>query len=138
MFADVSLCILILGLIMLMLDWLVSAWFNRPPWLAPIVKRWWTWADEQFNLVHGFTQLFIVVDQLANVVFGNPFSKQTWADETMSSRCGRMHHRWPYKIYRWVIDNLLFGWWQGPNHCVNAYKKERTRYHSPPELRSPE
>lgn len=135
MFWDVSLCVIALFVVGLMLDWVLATLCDLSPWFMPTVKRWYSWLDERFNLTHGFTQLFIAFDQLANVIFGNPFSKQTWADETMSSRCGRMHHRWPYKVYRWLIDTLLFGWWQGANHCVNAYKKERTRYHSPPELR---
>lgn len=88
------------------------------------------------NFKHGMMQLFIAVDQLLNVML-NPFSEQTWADETISSRCGRLGHRYPYKVYKWVIDTLLFSWWQGPNHCVNAYEKEKERYNSPPEMRLP-
>ena len=38
------------------------------------------------NLGHGLMQLFIAFDQLLNVLT-NPFSDQTWADETLSSRC---------------------------------------------------
>lgn len=85
------------------------------------------------NFKHGCVQIFIAFDQLVNVL-SNPFSDETWADETISSRAGRLGHRYPYKIYKVVIDALFF--WQGPNHCVNAYKKERTRYHFPPEMRS--
>lgn len=85
------------------------------------------------NLKHGLIQLFIALDQLANVLT-NPFSDQSWADETLSSRCGRLGHRYPYKFWRVVIDVLFF--WQGPNHCVNAHKKELTRYHFPPSMRN--
>lgn len=138
MFADVSLYFAVIFVLLLMVDWVVSVLCNTSPWLSPIVKRWYRWADERFNLTHGFTQIWIAFDQLLNVILCNPFSKETWADETISSRCGRMFYRYPYKFWRWIIDNLLFGWWQGPNHCVNAYKKERTRYHSPPEMRNPE
>lgn len=81
---------------------------------------------------HGLIQLFIAFDQLLNVL-SNPFSKQSWADETLSSRCGRLGHRYPYKFWRAVIDALFF--WQGRDHCVNAYKKEKTRYHFPPDMR---
>ena len=84
------------------------------------------------TLAHGWVQLFIAVDQLVNVLT-NPFSKQTWADETLSSRCGRLGHRYPYKFWKPIIDALFF--WQGPNHCVKAFQKERARYHSPPEAR---
>lgn len=83
---------------------------------------------------HGFTQMFIAVDQLVNVFLGNPFSKETWADETISSRCGRLGHRYPYKIFKVVID-VMFRPFQGPNHCWNAYQKELTRYQFPPEKR---
>lgn len=81
---------------------------------------------------HGLVQLFIVFDQMLNVLT-NPFSKQSWADETLSSRCGRLGHRYPYKFWRVIIDALFF--WQGPGHCVNAHKKELTRYHFPPDMR---
>lgn len=86
-----------------------------------------------FNFKHGITQLFIAVDQLLNVL-SNPFSDQTWADETLSSRCGRLGHRNPYKFHKAYID-WVFKWFQGPNHCVNAMNKEMTRYHFPPSMR---
>jgi hypothetical protein len=85
------------------------------------------------NLKHGFYQMFIAVDQFVNV-FLNPFSEETWADETISSRCGRLGHRYPYKFWKVIID-AMFRPFQGPNHCVNAYKKELTRYQFPPEMR---
>lgn len=67
----------------------------------------------------------IGLDQLANtIVRGYP-------DETLSARAGRLIHRWPYKPYAFVVD-LMFYPFQGPNHCVNAHKKELTGYHSPP------
>ena len=84
---------------------------------------------------HGCVQLFIAVDQLLNVLT-NPFSKQTWADETLSSRCGRLGYRYPYKAWKILID-IVFYPLQGPNHCVNAFKKEQQRYNSPPEIRDP-
>lgn len=99
-----------------------------------LVREFKEWRDTQ-DLMHGLVQLFIAVDQLLNVLT-NPFSKNTWADESISSRCGRLGHRYPYKFWRFVIDNLLFGWWQGPNHCVNAYRKELTRYHFHPAMRN--
>ena len=82
---------------------------------------------------HGITQIFIALDQLANVLT-SPFSKQTWADETLSSRCGRLGHRNPYKFWKKIID-AVFEPFQGPDHCVKAYYKEMTRYHFPPEMR---
>lgn len=86
------------------------------------------------NLLHGLKQLFLAFDQLLNVL-ANPFSTETWADETISSRCGRLGHRYPYKIYKKVVD-VLFYPFQGPNHCVNAYHKELARYSFPPSMRS--
>lgn len=85
---------------------------------------------------HGITQIFIAIDQLLNVLLGNPFSKDTWSDETISSRCGRKGDAKPYKYYRVVIDWVFqYILRQGPDHCVNAYKKELTRYHFPPSMR---
>lgn len=84
-------------------------------------------------LRHGLFQLFIAGDQMLNVL-SNPFSRETWADETLSARCGRLGHRYPYKFWKAVID-AIFGLWQGPNHCENANKKEMARYNSPPATR---
>lgn len=86
------------------------------------------------QIYHGLMQLFISVDQLANVLT-NPFSAETWADETLSSRCGRLGHRYPYKFWKAVID-AIFGIWQGPNHCANAFQKECARYNCPPIMRN--
>lgn len=70
----------------------------------------------------------IGVDQLANVIlFG-------WPDETLSARCGRSIHRYPYKVWAKLIDAIFYPF-QGPNHCVNAYKKELTRYQFHPSMR---
>lgn len=84
---------------------------------------------------HGLMQIFIAFNQLLNVLT-NPFSEQTWADETISSRCGRLGHRYPYKFWKVVIDTIFYPF-QGQNHCVNAYKKEMRRYNFPPEMRDP-
>jgi len=83
---------------------------------------------------HGGIQLFIAIDQLVNVLT-NPFSFNTWADETVSSRCGRLGHRHPYKFWKGVIDFLFL--WQGEgSHCVRAYQNEMQRYNSPPIMRT--
>lgn len=87
------------------------------------------------NFKHGIVQLFIGCDQLLNVLT-NPFSLESWADETLSSRCGRLGHRYPYKFWQFVID-CLFRPFQGPNHCVNAYHKELSGYNFPPSMRNP-
>jgi hypothetical protein len=85
------------------------------------------------DIKHGLLQIFIALDQLVNVLL-NPFSTETWADETLSSRCGRLGHRYPYKFWKVCID-AVFGLWQGPNHCENAHKKEMARYNFPPSMR---
>lgn len=67
----------------------------------------------------------IGIHQAANtVLFGYP-------DETLSARCGRLGHRYPYKFWKVVIDSI-FHPFQGPGHCVNAHIKEGQRYQSPP------
>lgn len=96
------------------------------------MQRIITWGHK-IHLWHWLVQVFVAFDQLLNVLLG-PCSKHTWADETLSSRCGRLGHRYPYKFWKVVID-LLF-WWQGPDHCVNAYHKEKARYQMPPDMRS--
>lgn len=87
------------------------------------------------RFTHWLLQLAISIDQLANVLLA-PLSLNTWADETISSRCGRMGHRYPYKLYKVVIDAFFeYIVRQGPNHCENAHKKEMTRYQFPPSMR---
>ena len=84
-----------------------------------------------------FVQFWIAVDQLLGVglaLIFTPFSRNTWADETISSRCGRLIHRNPYKWMAVVIDAIFYPF-QGPNHCRNAYLKELTRYQFPPDMR---
>ena len=83
--------------------------------------------------IHWIVQLLIALDQLVNVLCA-PLSLQAWADETISSRCGRLGHRYPYKAYKVVIDAIFYPF-QGPNHCENAHKKELTRYQFPPSMR---
>lgn len=90
------------------------------------------------RLVRALILILIGIDQLLNVL-SNPLSDETWADETLSSRCGRLGHRNPYKFWARIID-AIFQPFQGPNHCRNAFEKEKSGYHMPPALRhgSPE
>ena len=91
------------------------------------------------NVGHWFLQLFIALDQLANVLV-TPFGAGVWADETLSCRAYRMwRDRKPWgRIWMPVID-LLFRWQplrsDAIGHCHQAYLRERERYNSPPELR---
>ena len=82
-------------------------------------------------------QLFIAVDQLANVLI-TPLQAGAYADETMSARAYRMDRDgkpWG-RVLRPLID-ILFFWQAVPGgHCWGAYVKERKRLHLPPEMRS--
>ena len=91
------------------------------------------------NPKHWFLQLFIVVDQLLNVLV-TPLHAGAWADETLSCRAYRMWRDgkpWG-RVWMPVID-FLFIWQTLPEgaigHCHGAYLKERQRYNLPPEMR---
>lgn len=104
-----------------------------------IIKDWFHWAfiteAKCWPVIkHGLTQMFISFDQLLNVWLF-PFSMNTWADETFSSRCGRLQHRYPYKIFGFIVDLLFYFQNNDLEHCRRAYEKEKTRYHFPPEMR---
>lgn len=72
-------------------------------------------------------QIAIAIDQLINALLGGG------ADETLSARCYRAHRDGKImgKVFMRPIDLLFF--WQGPNHCRNAYIKEFERKHYPSE-----
>lgn len=82
---------------------------------------------------HGISQIGNTLSQLFNVFMCNPFSKNTFAHETFSARCGRLGHLRPYTYYR-VAINAVFGLWDGPDHCEKAYRKLRDKVasNSPP------
>jgi len=62
-------------------------------------------------------QVTIALDQQANAILGGS------ADETMSSRCFRLHHIPTYRVLEKIV-NALFLPFQGPDHCKHAYEKE--------------
>jgi hypothetical protein len=62
-------------------------------------------------------QVAIAADQFVNAFFNGK------ADETMSSRCYRLHDRQPYKSYEKIIDAIFYPF-QGPGHCHGAYQSE--------------
>ncbi len=68
----------------------------------------------------------IAWDQLFNAHF------RGWPDETLSSRCWRLHRdgkkHWPRKL----VDTLLF--WD-KNHCQESYESERIGRQIAPEFR---
>ena len=75
-------------------------------------------------------QIRLAIDQLANVLLGG------YADETLSARAYRAHCDGKIlgKLFMPPIDSV-FGLWQGPNHCRNAYIKEFERKNYPGEYR---
>ena len=80
-------------------------------------------------------QVFLALDQLANVLPPPIDGTVGYADETLSARCYRAHRDGKImgKLFMPVIDMLFF--WQGPGHCRNAYIKEFERKNYPEEYR---
>lgn len=76
---------------------------------------------------HYIIRVLLAIDQLANVMFcnGSP-------DETMSAASYRMHRDGRFWGFMMPVIDLMF-FWQGTNHCYNAYKKELQRSQYPDE-----
>lgn len=85
--------------------------------------------------IHGLKQLWLAFDQFLNVLLF-PFSEETWADETFSSKCGRLQHRNPYKYYAKFVNFLFYFQANDFNHCRRAYENELRREHLPPQMRN--
>ena len=88
---------------------------------------------------HWFVQLFISLDQLANVLI-TPLSGGAWADETLSCRAYRMWRDGkPWGRLMMPVIDFLFAWQSLPEgaigHCHGAFIKERQKYNHPPEMR---
>ena len=83
-------------------------------------------------------QVFIAVDQLANALIPPLDGTVSYADETLSARCYRAHRDGKVfgRLFMRPID-LVFGLWQGPDHCKNAYIKEFARKNYPSEYHPP-
>lgn len=81
-------------------------------------------------------QIFIAVDQLCNALIPPLDGTLSYADETLSARSYRANRDGKLlgKITMPVIDALF--WWQGPNHCYHAYRKEIERKQYPAEYRT--
>ena len=81
-------------------------------------------------------QIFLALDQLATVLPPPIDGTVGYADETLSARCYRAHRdgKSMGKVFMPLIDLLFF--WQGPNHCKNAYVKEFERKNYPDEYRA--
>lgn len=98
------------------------------------------------NLAAWAHQLFIALDQLANVLIGLG-NDDYYADETLSAHCWRKHLdsvRW--NVAMRVIDVLFYwqdvlirvreGAWPRVRHCHRAFNAERERAGLPREYRS--
>jgi hypothetical protein len=72
-------------------------------------------------------QLFIAADQLLNALIPPLDGTVSYADETLSARAYRARRDGKIlgRVFMPVINLLFF--WQGPNHCKNAYIKEFER-----------
>lgn len=81
-------------------------------------------------------QVFIAVDQLANALIPPLDGTISYADETLSARSYRAHRDGKIlgKLTMPVINLLFF--WQGPDHCKNAWIKELERKNYPEEYRA--
>ena len=77
-----------------------------------------------------FIRVLLALDQLANVVLCNGMP-----DETMSAASYRMNRDGRFWGFMMPVIDALF-WWQGPNHCYNAYLKELQRSQYPDEYRT--
>jgi len=101
------------------------------------------------RVVHTAHELFIALDQLANViVFAGNLG--TYADETLSARAwrqGKPGESWQWVAFRVLID-ALFSWqdvylrlrtgeWPMMRHCERAYESELARIGLHPEYRQP-
>lgn len=72
-------------------------------------------------------RVLLAIDQLLNVVLCNGAP-----DETMSAASYRMHRDGRFWGFLMPVIDLMF-FWQGPNHCFNAYLKELSRTQYPTE-----
>lgn len=81
-------------------------------------------------------QVLIALDQLCNALIPPIDGTVSYADETLSARSYRAHRDGKIlgKITMPVINLLFF--WQGPDHCKNAWIKELERKNYPEEYRN--
>ena len=93
---------------------------------------------------HNFKQWLIAIDQVCNSTIGLlwgvanllplvPIAAKSWADETMSAHCWRLHLigiDGPRLIVDWIAAKL-----GDDNHCEESYNSEREGRQLPPEER---
>lgn len=93
---------------------------------------------QAFSLMRAyFEQVFLAFDQMINALIPPIDGTVSYADETLSARCYRAHRDGKIfgKLLMRPIDLLFF--WQGPDHCKNAYTKEFERKNYPSEYHPP-
>lgn len=75
-------------------------------------------------------RVLISLDQAVNVIvlFGRE-------DETVSARCWRLRHVFPWNIARWLIDVVALAF-KDKNHCEISYLSERKGKQLPKEYRA--
>lgn len=83
-------------------------------------------------------QIMLAIDQLANALIPPLDGTISYADETLSARSYRAYRDGKIfgKIFMKPINWLFF--WQGPDHCYNAFLKEHARKNMPSEYHSGE
>ena len=86
--------------------------------------------------LHWLMQGLISIDQLGNW-FITPFSRDVWADETVSGRAyrGSLRGNYAWFAVRLILDTLAMPF--GDGHCKHAFESERLRRQSPPSERTP-
>lgn len=99
------------------------------------------------TLKHNLWQFFISLDQILccligviltvlSFIFKRIPRNKYYADETLSSRCYRLHRDGITSIPCIIIDTLLFfDRKNGIKHCELSYISEQERLQCPPELR---
>lgn len=80
-------------------------------------------------------QVLIAFDQFVNTLIPPLDGTIGYADETLSARCYRAHRDGKFfgRLLMPIINLLFF--WQGPDHCKNAWRKELDRKNYPEEYR---
>ena len=71
-------------------------------------------------------RVLIAVDQLVNTLFGG------MPDETISAKLWRLRDRYPYKVFRIIVDKLF---WFDKDHCRISYESEFKKTQLPSNYR---
>jgi hypothetical protein len=85
--------------------------------------------DKLMQIHQRIHQFLISLDQVINTLI---WIEDTWADETISSKCHRLNHKPLFREAEKLINHLFF--WE-PDHCRIAFEAERKREQAPIETR---